>query len=56
MLAVLHVLADPTRSDQLVRLLTGPRWRIGVADLEVLLRTADVAAATPAAAGLGAAT
>jgi DNA helicase-2/ATP-dependent DNA helicase PcrA len=35
-LAVLHVLADPTRSDQLVRLLTGPRWRIGVADLEVL--------------------
>lgn len=35
-LAVLHVLADPVRGDQLVRLLTGPRWRIGPADLEVL--------------------
>ena len=35
-LAVLHVLADPGRNDQLVRMLTGPRFRIGPADLELL--------------------
>lgn len=35
-LAVLHILADPSRNDHVVRLLTGPRWRIGPADLEVL--------------------
>nr|WP_221419513.1 ATP-dependent DNA helicase [Micrococcus flavus] len=35
-LAVLHVLADPGRNDHLVRMLTGPRFRIGPADLELL--------------------
>ncbi|MDY6055146.1 ATP-dependent DNA helicase [Micrococcus sp.] len=35
-LAVLHLLSDPGRNDQLIRLLTGPRFRIGPADLEVL--------------------
>lgn len=31
--AVLQVLADPTRSDALMRLLTGPRWELGPRDL-----------------------
>jgi DNA helicase-2/ATP-dependent DNA helicase PcrA len=31
--ATLRVLADPGRSDALMRLLTGARWRIGTADL-----------------------
>ena len=35
-LSVLHVLADPGRSDHLVRVLAGPRYRIGPADLELL--------------------
>ncbi|WP_461024829.1 ATP-dependent helicase [Thalassiella azotivora] len=34
--ATLQVLHDPTRGDALVRLLTGPRWRIGPQDLETL--------------------
>ncbi|GII57023.1 ATP-dependent DNA helicase [Planotetraspora thailandica] len=34
--ATLRVLYDPTAGDALVRLLAGPRWRIGAADLKVL--------------------
>lgn len=33
LVAVLRVLADPTRSDSLMRLLSGARWRLGPADL-----------------------
>jgi DNA helicase II / ATP-dependent DNA helicase PcrA len=33
LVATLRVLADPGRSDSLMRLLTGARWRIGTADL-----------------------
>ncbi|GAB3263299.1 ATP-dependent helicase [Arthrobacter pigmenti] len=33
LVATLRVLADPSRSDSLMRLLTGARWRIGPADL-----------------------
>lgn len=35
-LAVLHVVHDPSRGDQLMRLLTGPRLRLGAADLDGL--------------------
>ena len=34
--ATLHVLHDPGRGDQLARLLTGARWRLGPRDLEAL--------------------
>ncbi|HEX5535372.1 MAG TPA: ATP-dependent DNA helicase [Actinomycetales bacterium] len=34
--STLRVLHDPTRGDALMRLLTGPRWRIGPRDLETL--------------------
>ncbi|WP_394939070.1 ATP-dependent helicase [Psychromicrobium sp. YIM B11713] len=34
--ATLRVLVDPGRSDSLMRLLTGARWRIGVSDLAAL--------------------
>ncbi|GIH73208.1 ATP-dependent DNA helicase [Sphaerimonospora thailandensis] len=34
--ATLRTLYDPTAGDALVRLLAGPRWRIGPADLKVL--------------------
>src|ERR1035437_9535735 len=34
--ALLWVVQDPTRGDQLMRLLTGPRCRLGAADLEAL--------------------
>ncbi|NYE95019.1 DNA helicase-2/ATP-dependent DNA helicase PcrA [Psychromicrobium silvestre] len=34
--ATLHVLVDPGRSDALMRLLTGARWRIGPSDLMAL--------------------
>ncbi|PZG39886.1 ATP-dependent DNA helicase [Spongiactinospora gelatinilytica] len=34
--AMLRVLYDPTAGDALVRLLGGPRWRVGPADLKVL--------------------
>ncbi len=34
--ATLQVLADPARGDALLRLLTGPRWRIGPPDLRAL--------------------
>ena len=33
MVAILRVLADPGRSDALMRILSGARWRLGVADL-----------------------
>ncbi|MDO5751073.1 MAG: ATP-dependent DNA helicase [Rothia sp. (in: high G+C Gram-positive bacteria)] len=36
MVATLQILADPSRSDALARLLTGPRWRIGTADMIAL--------------------
>ncbi len=39
-LAVLEVLDDPAANAPLVRLLTGPRWRLGVRDLAVLGRRA----------------
>ena len=34
--AALEVLADPTRGDALMRLLTGPAWQLGARDLEAL--------------------
>jgi DNA helicase-2/ATP-dependent DNA helicase PcrA len=36
MLAVLRVLGDPDRSDSMLRLLAGARWRLGPADLMAL--------------------
>jgi DNA helicase-2/ATP-dependent DNA helicase PcrA len=36
LVATLRVLADPNRSDALMRLVTGARWRIGTADLMAL--------------------
>ncbi|WP_434613723.1 ATP-dependent helicase [Arthrobacter sp. A5] len=36
LVATLRVLADPGRSDSLMRLLTGARWRLGPADLMAL--------------------
>lgn len=33
LVAYLHVLVDPLRSDKLMRLLSGARWRLGTADL-----------------------
>ena len=38
--AVLRVLADPTAGAAVLRLLTGPRWRLGPRDLDVLGRRA----------------
>lgn len=35
--ALLHVVQDPTRGDQLMRLLTGPLCRLGAADLDGLM-------------------
>jgi DNA helicase-2/ATP-dependent DNA helicase PcrA len=40
--ATLRVLHDPSRGDALVRLLTGPRWRVGPRDLESLGQWARV--------------
>ncbi|RKN47106.1 ATP-dependent helicase [Streptomyces hoynatensis] len=40
LVAVCEVLADPTANAPLVRLLTGPRWRIGPRDLALLGRLA----------------
>ena len=54
-LAVLHVLADPSRNDHVVRMLTGPRWRIGPADLEVLHERARFVSRLRAAGAEGAA-
>ncbi len=36
LVALLHVVADPSRGDQLMRLLTGPLVRLGAADLDGL--------------------
>lgn len=36
LVSALRVLADPNRSDALVRLLTGARWRLGAADMLAL--------------------
>ncbi|WP_372500391.1 ATP-dependent helicase [Sphaerisporangium perillae] len=36
LVATLRVLYEPTAGDALIRLLTGPRWRIGPADLKAL--------------------
>ncbi len=41
-LATLQVLHDPSRGDAVVRLLTGPRWRLGARDLDVLSAWARV--------------
>jgi DNA helicase II / ATP-dependent DNA helicase PcrA len=50
--ATLRVLHDPTASDALARLLTGPRWRIGPRDLIALGRRArKLAAAGPEPTG-----
>jgi DNA helicase-2/ATP-dependent DNA helicase PcrA len=50
--ATLQVLADPTQGAALLRLLTGPRWRIGPRDIVALYRRAVALArdrrATPA--------
>ena len=51
--AVLRVLADPTANPSMLRLLTGPRWRIGPRDLAALGRRAARLAPVP---GPGAAT
>ena len=45
--ATLQVLDDPTRSDALARLLTGPRWLIGPRDLAALNAWATELAAGP---------
>jgi DNA helicase-2/ATP-dependent DNA helicase PcrA len=42
LVATLQVLHDPGRGDALMRLLTGPRWRIGPRDLETLAEWARV--------------
>ncbi len=56
LVALLHVVQDPSRGDHLMRLLTGPSVRAGIADLDGLaawaqarqrLRTDAVAATTP---------
>lgn len=36
LVALLHVVQDPARGDHLMRLLTGPRMRLGIADLDAL--------------------
>ncbi|MFW5468779.1 UvrD-helicase domain-containing protein [Knoellia sp. CPCC 206435] len=36
LVALLHVVQDPARGDHLVRLLTGPMTRLGIADLDAL--------------------
>ncbi|UCM90203.1 ATP-dependent helicase [Streptomyces marincola] len=51
LVAVLHVLADPTANAALVRLLTGPRWRIGPRDLALLGRRARLLVRRPGPAG-----
>jgi len=54
--ATLRVLHDPAASDAVARLLTGPRWRIGPADLVALgHRARELArqAARPGASGAG---
>ncbi len=46
LIAVLQVISDPSRSDHLMRLLAGARWRIGAADLVVLQERAAMLART----------
>jgi len=41
LVSALAVIDDPAASTELVRLLAGPRWRIGVADLHALSRIAS---------------
>ncbi len=48
--AILEVLHDPTANPSLVRLLSGPRWRIGPVDLALLGSRARLLS-TPAASG-----
>ena len=47
LVAVLRLLAEPTANAALLRLLTGPRWRIGTRDLAALGRRAYRLAAVP---------
>ncbi|MBW1598788.1 ATP-dependent DNA helicase [Streptomyces sp. JJ38] len=47
LVATCEVLQDPTANAALVRLLTGPRWRIGPRDLALLGRRARLLAAPP---------
>jgi DNA helicase-2/ATP-dependent DNA helicase PcrA len=47
LVAVLRVLHDATANAALVRLLTGPRWRIGLRDLDALGRRAAVLVRDP---------
>lgn len=42
LIAALHVINDPSRGSELVRLLTGARWRVGVKDIERLFRYANL--------------
>jgi DNA helicase-2/ATP-dependent DNA helicase PcrA len=49
--STLRILADPTDGAALLRLLTGPRWRIGARDLVALYRRARSLAATRRLAG-----
>ncbi|KUL41771.1 ATP-dependent DNA helicase [Streptomyces sp. NRRL F-4489] len=53
LVAVCEVLQDPTANASLVRLLIGPRWRIGPRDLALLGRRARALARTSAAGGSG---
>jgi DNA helicase-2/ATP-dependent DNA helicase PcrA len=50
-IAVLEVLDDPCANAALIRLLTGPRWRIGARDLALLGRRARELVAAPRHAG-----
>lgn len=45
LLSLLRVLVDPTAGDAAVRLLTGARWRLGMADLDRLSRRATALSA-----------
>jgi DNA helicase-2/ATP-dependent DNA helicase PcrA len=53
LVAMLDVLDDPTANSALVRLLTGPRWRIGPRDLALLGRRARELVRLPGAAQRG---
>ncbi|MDT0265489.1 ATP-dependent DNA helicase [Streptomyces sp. DSM 44915] len=55
LVAVCQVLADPTANAALVRLLSGPRWRIGPRDLALLGRRARLLVRRAPAAGEAAA-
>lgn len=49
--AMLHLVADPAAGTAAMRVLTGPRWRLGGSDLAALWRRARALVATPAANG-----